>query len=107
MINKMKTFVIVSMFLLSGISSAQAQESPKLKMTTEIPPGIDDKQPGLIKNEDGSYNVYFGPKAPAGQENNWVQTVPGKGWNMIFRLYGPLEPWFDKTWRLGDPTLVE
>jgi hypothetical protein len=47
-------------------------------------------------------DVYFGPKAPAGMENNWVQTVPGKGWNMLLRLYGPLEPWFDKTWRPGE-----
>jgi len=69
-------------------------------------PGIDSKQSGLIQNDDGSYDLYFGPTAPEGQENNWVQTVPGKGWNMIFRLYGPLEPWFDKTWRPGEPVLV-
>ena len=47
-------------------------------------------------------DVYFGPRAPKGQENNWVQTIPGKGWFMILRLYGPLEPWFDKTWKPGD-----
>ena len=70
-------------------------------------PGVDNNNPGIIQNEDGSYDVYFGPKAPAGQENNWVQTVPGKGWNMLFRLYGPLEPWFDKTWRPEDPQLVD
>jgi len=70
-------------------------------------PGIDSNKPGMKKNSDGSYDVYFGPKAPKGQENNWIQTVPGKGWNMLFRLYGPLEPWFDKTWRPGDPELVE
>ena len=70
-------------------------------------PGVDNNNPGIIQNEDGSYDVYFGPKAPAGQENNWVQTVPGKGWNMLFRLYGPLEPWFEKTWRPDDPKLVE
>ncbi len=40
--------------------------------------------------------------APAGMENNWIQTIPGKVWNMLFRLYGPLEPWFDKTWRLPE-----
>ena len=70
-------------------------------------PGIDSNNPGMIQNSDGSFDVYFGPKAPAGKENNWVQTVPGKGWNMIFRLYGPLEPWFDKSWRPGDPQLVD
>jgi hypothetical protein len=47
---------------------------------------------GVLVNNDGSVEVYFGPKAPAGKGNNWVQTIPGKGWFMILRLYGPLEP---------------
>jgi Protein of unknown function (DUF1214) len=42
-------------------------------------------------------DIWFGPTAPAGHEANWVQTVPGKGWNILLRLYGPLQPWFDKT----------
>jgi hypothetical protein len=52
-------------------------------------------------------DIYFGPKAPAGKENNWVQTMPGKGWNTLFRLYSPLKPWFDKTWRPGEIELVK
>jgi hypothetical protein len=36
-----------------------------------------------------------------------VQTIPGKGWFTLLRLYGPLEPWFDKSWRPGEITLVE
>lgn len=59
---------------------------------------------GLLKNPDGSVDLYFGPKAPAGKENNWVQTIPGKSWLTIFRLYGPLGPWFDKSWKLNDIT---
>jgi hypothetical protein len=47
-------------------------------------------------------DVYFGPKPPPGKESNWVQTWPGKGWNVILRLYGPLQPWFEKTWRPGE-----
>ena len=43
---------------------------------------------------------------PAGFENNWVQTIPDKGWFMIFRLYGPLEAWFDGSWRPGEIELV-
>jgi len=70
-------------------------------------PGIDNNRPGMVKNSDGSYDVFFGPKAPDGQESNWVQTAAGKGWNMLFRLYGPLEPWFAKAWRPGDPELVK
>ena len=70
-------------------------------------PGLDNNTAGLKQNADGSYDVYFSPKPPRGQEGNWLQTVPGKGWNMLFRLYGPLQPWFDKTWRPGNPELVK
>ena len=70
-------------------------------------PGAASVDKGVEKNADGSYDVFFGPKAPAGKEGNWIQTVPGKGWNMLFRLYGPLDPWFDKTWMPGDPELVK
>jgi hypothetical protein len=38
-------------------------------------------------------------RAQAGNESNWIQTVPGRGWFACLRLYGPLEPWFDKTWK--------
>jgi len=62
---------------------------------------------GTVKaNSDGSVDVYFGPKAPKGKESNWIQTVPGKGWFTILRLYGALEPWFDKTWRPGEIELL-
>ena len=33
----------------------------------------------LVKNADGSVDVYFGPKAPKGFEKNWIPAVPGKG----------------------------
>jgi hypothetical protein len=55
----------------------------------------------LLVNQDGSVDVWFGPDAPAGKENNWIQTIPGKGWNMILRLYDPLESWLNKTWMPG------
>ena len=45
--------------------------------------------------------------APAGKEGNWIQTMPGKSFNTIIRLYGPLEPWFDKTWKPGEFELVK
>lgn len=69
-------------------------------------PAIDSHKEGLVQNEDGSYDVYFGPEPPEGMEHNWIQTVPDKGWNVLLRLYGPLEPWFDKTWRPGEIELV-
>jgi hypothetical protein len=57
-------------------------------------------------NPDGSVDIYFGPKAPAGKESNWVQTMPGKSWSALLRLYGPLEPRFDKSWKPGEFELV-
>lgn len=64
--------------------------------------GLDSTLPGIQMNPDGGVTVWFGPEAPPGHEKNWVQTMPGKGYNAALRLYGPLEPWFDKTWRPGD-----
>jgi len=69
--------------------------------------GLDSNNPNVKANPDGSYTLYFGPKAPKGKESNWVQTIPGKGWNTLLRLYGPLQPWFDKTWKPGDFELVK
>ena len=58
--------------------------------------------PGLTKNADGSVDLYFGPKAPAGKESNWVPTKSGGEFEVLFRFYGPEKPLFDKTWELGD-----
>jgi hypothetical protein len=58
--------------------------------------------PGLAKNADGSIDLYFGPKAPAGKESNWVPTKSGGEFEVLFRFYGPEKPLFDKTWVLGD-----
>lgn len=65
-------------------------------------PSKNNKRDSLVANPDGSVDLYFGPVAPAGKEANWIQTVPGKGWYVLLRLYGPLQPWFDKTWRPGE-----
>jgi hypothetical protein len=60
---------------------------------------------GVKANPDGSTDVYFGSEAPAGKESNWIQTIPGKGWNTIFRIYGPLDPWFNQSWKPGEIVL--
>ena len=65
-------------------------------------PSIGSQRKGIAINPDSSVDVYFGPKAPDGKENNWMQTWPDKGWSVILRLYGPLQPFFDKTWRPGE-----
>ena len=65
-------------------------------------PSLGSQAKGLVANADTSVDVWFGPVAPAGHESNWIQTVPGKGWSAILRLYGPLQPWFDKSWKPGE-----
>lgn len=70
-------------------------------------PSVNSQTGGAQKNPDGSTTVYFGPQAPKGKTANWVQTVPGKGFFLILRLYGPLESWFDKTWRPGQIELTQ
>jgi hypothetical protein len=52
---------------------------------------------GIVINPDNSQDIFFGPEPPPGKETNWIQTIPGKGWFIMLRLYGPLDPWFDKT----------
>jgi hypothetical protein len=57
-------------------------------------------QSGTVEtNPDGTTDLYFGPTAPDGKESNWLQTVPGKGWWPILRLYNPEQAFFDKTWQ--------
>jgi hypothetical protein len=82
-------------------------QTRSMLQTDEQFPSIGSQKEGLVINPDTSVDVYFAPTAPAGHEANWVQTVPGKGWSVIFRLYGPLQPWFDKTWKPGEIELVQ
>jgi hypothetical protein len=66
--------------------------------------GIADKssRQDLVKNDDGTVDIYVGPDAPAGKEKNWIPSVPGKAWFAYFRLYGPLQPYFDRAFALPD-----
>ena len=56
----------------------------------------------LIKNTDGSVDIYLGPDAPKGKEKNWIPTVAGKAWFPYFRLYSPKKAFLDRTWVLPD-----
>ncbi len=73
-----------------------------IQVPSTIWPALASNSGTLQANEDGSYDLYFGPTAPAGKETNWVETIPGKSWFQLFRIYGPLQEWFDQTWRLNE-----
>ncbi|WP_373502461.1 DUF1254 domain-containing protein [Aestuariivirga sp.] len=82
-------------------------QTRSLLETNQKSAGVDSLSKDLKLNADGSATIWFSPEAPQGEEGNWVQTLPGKGFNSLLRLYGPLEPWFNKTWKPGDFQLVE
>jgi hypothetical protein len=60
----------------------------------------------LNANSDGSLDMYFGPAAPTGEEKNWIETVPGRGYYPMFRVYSPTAPLFDGSWTLPDVELL-
>ncbi|MFA9476557.1 MAG: DUF1214 domain-containing protein, partial [Filomicrobium sp.] len=61
----------------------------------------------LILSDDGSTEIWFAPEVPEGKDGNWIPTVPGRAWFVYFRLYAPLEPYFEREWPLGDIELVK
>ncbi len=67
---------------------------------------VDSNQTDLKKNGDGSVDVYFGPKPPAGKESNWIPTEPGRRFFLLFRFYGPESAVFDGSWKLSDIELL-
>jgi len=79
---------VVKSLLVTGVSQQLARDLPSRA------------------RRDGSTTIWFGPEPPAGNESNWVPTVPGKGWFTILRLYGPLDPRFDKSWRPSEIAIV-
>ena len=81
-------------------------QTRSMLQTSQSFPSKGSQSKGFQKNADGSYDVYFAPEAPKGKEGNWLQTIPGKSWFAILRMYGPLEPWINKTWRPGEIELV-
>ena len=75
------------------------RQTRSMLQTDQPLPRLGSQSGTVEQNADGSTDIYFGPEAPEGKEQNWLQTVPGKGWWTILRLYNPLQPFFDKTWR--------
>jgi len=65
-------------------------------------PSKNNTRDPLAANTDGSITLTLGPTEPDEKPGNWIQTVSGKKWFTILRLYGPLEPWFDQTWVPGE-----
>ena len=82
-------------------------QTRSMLQTDQPSAGVNSLSGKVKANKDGSFDIYFAPKAPKGMENNWIQTIPDKSWFIILRMYGPLEPWLDKTWRPSELELVK
>jgi hypothetical protein len=82
-------------------------QTRSLLQTDQQFPTVGSLTEGFKQNEDGSFDVFFSPNPTPGKENNWLQTIPGKSFIVILRVYGPLKPWIDKTWRPGEVMLVK
>ncbi len=80
------------------------RQTRSMLQTDQPRPDVGSQSGTVETNPDGSTDIYFGPTAPEGKADNWLQTVPGKGWWTILRLYSPEAGFFDKTWR---PTEIE
>ncbi len=52
-------------------------------------------------NADGSVDFHFAPSSP-GARTNWIATVPHRGFFVMIRLYGPMNAFFDQSWKPGD-----
>ena len=69
--------------------------------------GIASSTEGVVANDDGSVDVYFGPKTPERKEANWIPTAADRKFFLLFRFYGPEPATFDGSWELNDIELVE
>ena len=81
-------------------------QTRSLLQTDQKFPTVGSQTEGFKQNEDGCFDVFFSPNPTVGFENNWLQTIPGKSFIVILRVYGPLKPWIEKTWMPGEVTLV-
>jgi len=70
-------------------------------------PTIGSQTKGVRTNSDGSYDIYIGPNAPKGYENNWLESIPGRSWFIALRLYGPGDTWIKQTWRPSEVEMLE
>jgi hypothetical protein len=90
LVKPLAIFAACALLVVPGMAAAQA-------VSPSYP------SPSAKPNADGSTTVYFAPVQPAGvMRSNWIQTVPGKGWFVLLQLYGPLEPFYDKSWHPGE-----
>jgi hypothetical protein len=74
--------------------------------TDQLIPGVNGYD-DVVKNEDGSIDLYFGPTKPEGvAEANYIKTIEGRAFMTALRIYGSGVEFFDQTWIPDDVVRV-
>jgi hypothetical protein len=74
-------------------------QTRSMLLTDQPMPRLGSQSGTVVENDDGSIDIYFAPESPAGVADNWLQTVPGKGFIPLLRFYSPKASFFDKSWQ--------
>ena len=77
-------------------------ETKLIIQTDQAWPSIHSQNKNLIKNDDGSIDVFFGPGLPNIEKNPWIKTIPEKKWYLILRIYGVTETKNIENWNPGE-----
>jgi hypothetical protein len=64
---------------------------------------VGDRTPGLVRNADGSLDVYVGSTPPAGHESNWLP-APATPFTLAMRVYLPTTAVLTQEWK--PPSIV-
>jgi len=70
-------------------------------LSTDQKSGGFDSTGEVVTNPDGSVTVTFSAKKSKGK-SNWVQTLPNKGFFVMYRMYSPTKDWHDRKYMIGD-----
>jgi hypothetical protein len=81
-------------------------QTRSMLQTSQRVPSLGSQSTKLVRNEDGSVDLWFAPEPPEGRKRNWLETIPGKGWFVILRLHGPHDAWLDGSWRPAEIELA-
>lgn len=68
---------------------------------------IDSTMKEVKKNDDGSVDIYFGPKPKKGKEGNWLRTDPKRRFFLLARFYGPKPELYGDSFELNNIELVK
>lgn len=86
--------------ILWSVTVYDADTAAGVDAAQQIYPSLNSMN-DLAYNDDGSVTFHIGPE-PSADAQNWLKTVPGRGWFSLIRWYGPTQEFFDRKYKPGD-----